>query len=112
MSREKQIEEMAQIIRNRLPHIGRTCVEGECVNGDKNSVHENPCWCVYKEIAEMIYNEGYRKQSEGEWEKFEGERFICSNCAKVFGLGSTATIHDVKRVWNYCPNCGAKMKGG
>ena len=45
----------------------------------------------------------------GEWEKFHGERFICSCCAKVFGLGSLVTLNDVKRVWKYCPNCGAKM---
>lgn len=47
----------------------------------------------------------------GEWEKFHGERFICSSCAKVFNLGSTATLNDVKREWKFCPECGAKMKG-
>lgn len=60
-------------------------------------------------LEAVLRANGWRKQSEGEWEKFEGERFICSNCAKVFGLGSTSTIHDVKRGWKYCPNCGAKM---
>ena len=99
MDREKQIEEMAVIL-----------TDGGCTkcNCDKNGKFN--CLPMYN--AELLYNAGYRKQSEGEWEKFEGERFICSNCAKVFGLGSTATIYDVKRVWKYCPNCGAKMKGG
>ena len=45
----------------------------------------------------------------GEWEKFQGERFICNCCARVFNLGSLATLSDVKRLWKYCPNCGAKM---
>ncbi len=61
--------------------------------------------------AEKMTAKGYQKAERGEWEKLDGERFICSNCAKVFELGSTATIHDVKRAWKYCPNCGAKMKG-
>ena len=95
MTREKQIEE----IENILWHIPD--------NYFLNSY--NDC----ERIAECIFDDGgYRKQSEGKWEKFEGERFICSNCAKVFGLGSAATIYDVKRVWKYCPNWGAKMSGG
>ena len=95
MSREKQINEMARVMAN-----------GRFIEPDRNQI------LLFAGEAETLYNAGYRKQSEGEWEKFEGERFICSNCAKVFGLGSTATIYDVKRVWKYCPNCGAKMKGG
>ena len=94
MDREKQIEEIANVIYDD-PNSYDTYWRSNC-----------------EQLAETIYNAGYHKQSKGEWEKFEGERFICSNCAKVFGLGSTATIYDVKRVWKYCPNCGAKMKGG
>ena len=97
MSKEKQIEEMAEI-------MSHSC-EGECFTNKDGLTDCEVC------EARLLYEAGYRKQSEGEWEKFEGERFICSNCAKVFGLGSTATIHDVKRVWNFCPNCIAKMKG-
>ena len=98
MSKEKQIEEMAEI-------MSHSC-EGECFT-NKDGLTD----CAVCEAC-LLYEAGYRKQSEGKWEKFEGERFICSNCAKVFGLGSTATIHDVKRVWNFCPNCGARMSGG
>ena len=105
MSKEKQIEEMAQDLCPLYEEY-KSCKTCDAVL----DIGEKPC--VYKCMAELITTKGYRKQSEGEWEKFEGERFICSNCAKVFGLGSTATIHDVKRVWKYCPNCGAKMKGG
>ena len=105
MSDEKQIEEMAQIIRNRLPHIGRTCVAGECINGDKNSVHENPCWCVYKEIAEMIYNAGYHKQIEGEWLTKGG--FFMEHICSVCGY----SVDYLYQRTPFCPECGAKMKG-
>ena len=99
MDREKQIEEMAVIL-----------TDGGCTkcNCDENGKFN----CLPMYSAVLLYNSGYRKQIEGKWEKFEGERFICSNCAKVFVLGSTATIYDVKRVWKYCRNCRAKMKGG
>ena len=95
MSREKQINEMVRVMAN-----------GRFVEPDRKQIS------LFADEAETLYNAGYRKQSKGKWEKFEGERVICSNCAKGFGLGSTATIYDVKRVWKFCPNCGAKMKGG
>ncbi len=57
-----------------------------------------------EDIAEALYNEGYRKQSEGEWltDRFGMDRSVCSVCGATYeGDGG-----------NYCPNCGAKMKGG
>lgn len=65
----------------------------------------NTCWeedCA--ELAEILYNEGYRRQIEGEWIwKSNGymNALHCSLCNK------TAELHH-----NFCPNCGAKMKGG
>lgn len=41
-----------------------------------------------------------RKQSEGKW-GFKGTAYGCTLC----GYGVIAPIY------NYCPNCGAKMKG-
>lgn len=53
------------------------------------------------EIARELYEQGYRKQSEGEWVKGSiGNTRSCSLC------GETVTFRN-----NYCPNCGAKMKG-
>lgn len=41
----------------------------------------------------------------GEWEESENElNKFCSCCKKVCG-----TIYDTE---NYCPNCGADMRGG
>ena len=54
------------------------------------------------DVVEMLEN-GYRKQSEGEWYKIEGfpRHHFCRRCGKGY-----RTKH------NFCPNCGAKMKGG
>ena len=53
----------------------------------------------WQSLAEAIYNAGYRKQSEGEWIGIWD--YECSVCNEY---------NDIKT--KYCPNCGAKMKGG
>jgi hypothetical protein len=59
------------------------------------------------DVAEALYNAGYRKQSEGEWiwtesgtEDYE-QYWLCSCCNN-------------KSYWKskFCEECGAKMKGG
>ena len=60
------------------------------------------------EVAELIYNKGYRKQSVGEWATkdlnnplYESKKAPhCSNCEYMSFIR-----------YDYCPNCGAKMKG-
>ena len=95
MSEEKQIEELAWDLCDipRHPSI-KSC--DEC--GNKH------CHAIY--YAKRAINKGYRKQIEGEWikdntSKFE-HRYNCSVCNyRFFGIPT-----------NYCPNCGAKIKGG
>ena len=88
------------------------------------------CDCAYYGvdglmIAEGLYNAGYRKQSEGEWEepplvveiiplsdencwdKLSEKKYEANNpyrCGVCKGRTKTKT--------NFCPNCGAQMKGG
>ena len=79
-SKEKQIEEMAKVVNERIH---------EEVSMDK--------------VYEALYDAGYRKQSEGEWETEDtilGRRIVCSVC------GSCTTMK-----YKYCPNCKTKMKG-
>ena len=94
MGREKQIEEIANI----LWHIPG--------NYFLNSY--NDC----ERIAECIYDGGgYRKQSEGEWIKSKSGLYVCSECDKTCPYDAQA---DDISYWEckYCPNCGAKMNGG
>ena len=60
--------------------------------------------------AEKLYAIGYRKQSEGYWTlKRPNCSYYCSCCGKGIKIkyGERAAI-----LWDYCPNCGARMKGG
>lgn len=75
---------------------------------------------ILEDYAEALYNAGCRKQSEGEWKTvyrmvgsinsypalIPTNKEFCSICKKEFGM-----LSDV-RSFKYCPNCGAKMKGG
>ena len=66
-------------------------------------------------LAHRLYDKGYRKQSEGEWLKsqfaartgfYTIKDFVCSECRiYVSALESSFPM-------DYCPHCGAKMKGG
>ena len=98
MSKEKQIEEMAKI-------IGIPCYKRIEEYGDGSQECPSPLPCN-ECTAELLYNAGYRKQEEGEWEIVKGsngkEKMVCTNCRHQQDLASTFT---------YCPNCGAKMKG-
>lgn len=58
------------------------------------------------ETATLLYNAGYRKQSEGEWVGTYNLRH-CSKCGNVVNFNNVSSW-----LYNYCPNCGAKMKGG
>ena len=58
--------------------------------------------------AQVMYDRGYSKQSEGEWKikwkstlpQYEPSEYECSVC------GYRRTV-----LHKFCPNCGAKMKG-
>lgn len=75
----------------------------------------------YRWLATEAYNAGYRKQSEGEWKdqyngKYANPIYVCSLCGK--GTLLTPYINELNNMEMtqalspFCPNCGAKMKGG
>lgn len=69
MSEEQQIEELAQIIHNRLNPTDKPCRKGECCSGFTGD--NIPCECISKEIARLIIKAGYRRQTEVVREIFE-----------------------------------------
>ena len=104
MNKEKQIEEMAKVIKSSLEGLGSGNFH---FTGDE----------ISKMFAEHLYNAGYRKQSEGEWIAYPDEHeicateFVCSNCKESF-CTNEMTDWEFIETMKYCPNCGAKMKGG
>jgi rubrerythrin len=72
-------------------------------------------------LAHRLYDKGWRKQSEGEWvDQYKGKYanpiYVCSLCGK--GTLLTPYINELNNMEMtqalspFCPNCGAKMKGG
>lgn len=92
MDKQAEIEEMAVVLTDGGC---KTCV---------GCTHNNRFQCKPIYDAELLYNAGYRKQSEGEWELGKsGVMSFCSTC------GYWAHPREVDE-WDYCPRCGAKMR--
>ena len=93
---EKQIEEMASILENAK-------IDALATIGSTN--HGFGVW-----YAQALYNAGYRKQSDGKWVLvgYGNGRAIhwkCSECGyETLDVDNGDT--------NFCPNCGADMRGG
>ena len=91
MSRDKQIEEMARDVM------------GGCDECSK--CPQNP-YCKAYEFASKFYKIGYRKASVGEW-GFDGMSWTCSKCGEYALLDKyKQAVHS-----DFCPRCGAHMKG-
>lgn len=84
MTKEKQmIEELADFLwRNTIIHTEDLC----------------------HDVAETLIAYDYRKQSEGEW--------ILKSNGYMKILHCSCCEHQEEWPSAYCPNCGAKMKGG
>ena len=80
-----------------------------------NKNHIMASHVILEDYAEALYNAGYRKQKESVWstsvmfdvpaQKITGYTHICQSCFYLY--------KDKNQYGNkFCPNCGAKMKGG
>ena len=92
MSKEKQIEEMAKVIARRSKAFRNQDVA---------------FMTTATKTAESLYNAGYRKQKEVGWivSGMFDDFLKCSSCG--YQQPWQTAIE-----YKYCPNCGAKMKGG
>ena len=89
MSRAKQIEE----------HYDLT----DIIYMSGYGLHRGDCY----DIANQIQQQGYRKQSEGEWIFHKDGSATCNQCNTT-----QKHIWDMDNFQSYCGHCGAKMKGG
>ena len=69
-----------------------------------------------QDAAKALYTAGYRKQIAGNWFIREYEFFTCSECGHDYWNGCDSTAEAKERLTegkcpNFCPNCGAMMKG-
>jgi hypothetical protein len=97
----KEQEEMMNIICGAWEECQRTDCR-ECT--ERANQYMSLMACTSLKYTRWLLENGYKKQSEGEWISLEPEigLFACSLCD-----------HRILRSkCNYCPNCGAKMKGG
>lgn len=97
---KEQIEKMAKDVNEAIKHNSAVDVIRHgliCVNGDG--------------VARELFDDGYRKQREGE--KSKG----CEYCKGRAYTKKPLTVitkygRRIELVFEFCPNCGRKMKGG
>lgn len=103
---KEQIEEMELTPRDILAND----IYQHCQDLADNYCGDTHCVSC---LSTALYNAGYRKQKEGRWvHKLTHSRsipvscdIICDQCCLSF-----YRFHGMN--YKYCPNCGAKMKGG
>lgn len=67
-----------------------------------------------KEQLEYAFNSGYKiakakyDRPQGKWEKYQNDLFRCSNCGQADEVPTAMGTP----IYNFCPNCGAKMQKG
>lgn len=75
------------------------------------SDHDGHLTIDYGIFAKTLYEQGYRKQSVGEWviktDDYDCEYMMCSVCKEEFYPADEDTVDTTP---NYCPNCGARMR--
>ena len=96
MSKEKQIEGMAREVMGGCDECSKCPLSFDC------KAHE---------YATKFYNAGFRKQSEGEWIRKDGF-LVCSKCDATKPIAFSTAIKLTYYKCDFCPKCGAKMKGG
>lgn len=112
MSKEKQID-LVDKFRSELMHKFIDLCRGNDYNKlTLLKIGDTVDQIFDKQIKDILVDEaGYRKQSEGEWllEREPNGKPYCFHCSVCDG-----DFHHIgiRVATKFCPNCGAKMKGG
>jgi len=111
MTKEKQIEEMKKALNNYFDNTPME-LSFKHENGDKDIITDEKALGVIDAITrqalipvfcEAFYNADYRKQKNARWKGAGLGDYYCSLCCATYSGGDK---------YNFCPSCGAKMKGG
>ena len=108
-------DEAREYLPSTLTNEEKVSVKDKCIEEMANDLYENrPYSDLWEEdardIAKVLYNAGYRKQSEGEWnDNIIGFCNVCMNCGAIV---ERSAIKNNSGKLNFCPNCGARMRGG
>lgn len=103
MELNEQIETLIEVLQNTKLFI----TYGNVTVGE-TTLRENDV----ERLAAAVIEAGYRKQVEAEWKfgsKYGRYGYYCTNCRVGF-IGENAEL--IAKEHYFCPNCGAKMKGG
>ena len=104
----EQIEEMAYEMTQYKSKMCERIEHNKCLLKFHTHAFIN---CNYCKLAEhLITEKNYQKQREAEWKRIGGDlgyvEMECSVC------GYTDVFDDDNEPHKFCPECGAKMKGG
>ena len=108
MTEGEKIEEMAREIAEYFRQDCRDIPFSAIRKINKDGICEaNVPTCLSCKTARLLFAAGYRKQTYGKWMVcgIFDDIFKCSVCGKEYTVFEAAEH-------NFCPNCGAKMKGG
>ena len=81
-----------------------------------NEHHDKNGWYIADALLNAIKELPSADRPQGEWIKHDEERDYCSRCKHIFKTRTitkqdkwTTYVDDLG--YNYCPNCGARIKG-
>lgn len=117
MEEKQKINEMTKEIASILTKAAHMACEDIpfAPPNDYSHCNINKIECHRCKEARALIAAGYRKQSEdeGEWIT-HSDSYECTACGQRFYINECAEDYDPINGWSlhFCPNCGAKMKGG
>ena len=86
----------------------------DMVSGANSDEHQ--AWYKADDVYKALEAVPSADRPQGEWVKHDDERDYCSVCKHIFKTRTltkqdkwTTYVDDLG--YNYCPNCGARMKG-